>query len=92
MTSCVNNAPPNLTFKTKNSLSTFDFKKGSIIKFIKAHQGLNDMVEDLSSWLNYESFQYQNLHILFKKCLEKECFPSEWKKANIASPYKKGDM
>ena len=31
------------------------------------------------------------LHILFKNYLEKDCFPNEWKKANTASAYKKGD-
>ena len=31
------------------------------------------------------------LHILFKNSLENECFPSEWKKANIVLAYKKGD-
>ena len=31
------------------------------------------------------------LHILFKNCLENECFPNEWKKANIVHGHKKGD-
>ena len=27
--------------------------------------------------------------ILFRSCLESECFPKEWKKANIVPVYKK---
>ena len=31
------------------------------------------------------------MHILFKNCLDKECFPNEWRKVNIVPAYKKGD-
>ena len=33
----------------------------------------------------------KHLHILFRNCLEKECFPNEWKKANVVPSFKKGD-
>ena len=29
------------------------------------------------------------LLIIFKKCLEKGCFPNEWKKANVVPVHKK---
>ena len=31
------------------------------------------------------------LLIIYKKCLEKGCFPNEWKKANIVPVHKKDD-
>ena len=31
------------------------------------------------------------LAILFRNCLESECFPKEWKKANIVPVHKKHD-
>ena len=31
------------------------------------------------------------LLIIYKKCLEKGCFPSEWKKANVVPVHKKND-
>ena len=35
-------------------------------------------------------FNIKPLHIIFKNCLENECFPNEWKKANAVPAYKKG--
>ena len=32
---------------------------------------------------------WKPLHIIFKKCLENECFPKEWKKENMVSVYKR---
>ena len=32
------------------------------------------------------------LHNLLKNCLEKKCFPNEWKKLNIVPAYKKEDQ
>ena len=31
------------------------------------------------------------LLMIYKKCLEKGCFPNEWKKANVVPVYKKND-
>ena len=34
---------------------------------------------------------YKALNLIFKSCLKTGQFPSEWKKANVAPVFKKGD-
>lgn len=75
-------------------LSTFDFKLGDIIKFVKAldpnkaheHDGISIHMIKLCAF-SISMF----LHILPKNCLENECFHNLWEKANIVPAYKKGD-
>ena len=43
----------------------------------------------LLEWYKYVLLQSQNL--LFRNCFENECFPKEWKKANIEPVHKKTD-
>ena len=92
----VNNSslPTNVTFEIEKRLSTFDFSTGNILKFIKAlnpnkahgHDGISIRMIKLCAFSISKP-----LHILFKNSLENECFPGEWKKANIVLAYKKGD-
>ena len=92
----VNNSslPTNLTFETENRLFTFDFGTGDIINISKA------LVPNKAHRYDRISIRMiklcalsisKPLHILFKNCLENECFPNKWKKASIAPAYKKGD-
>ena len=92
----VNNSclPTNVTFEIENRLSTFDFSTGNILKFIKAlnpnkAHGLDGISIRMIKLCAFSISK--PLHILFKNSLENECFPSEWKKANIVLAYKKGD-
>ena len=67
-------------------LSIFGFSTDDIIKFIKAlgpnkahgHDGISIPMIKLCAFSISKSS-----HTLLKNCLEKECFPNEWKKANI---------
>ena len=86
--------PKMLTFETENRLSTFDFNTDDIVKFIKVldpnkahgHVGISIRMIKLHAFS-----MSKPLHILFKNCLGKECFPNEWKEANNVPSYKKGD-
>ena len=92
----VNNSslPTNVTFEAENKLPTFDLSTGDIIKFIKtldpnkahSHDGISIYM------INLYAFSISKLlHILLKNCLKKEYLPNEWKKANIALTFKKGE-
>ena len=92
----VNNSslPTNVTFETENKLPTFDLSTGDIIKFIKtlgpnkahSHDGISIYM------INLYAFSISKLlHFLLKNCLKKEYLPNEWKKANIALTFKKGE-
>ena len=86
--------PTALTVETENRLSTTDFSTGDTIKFIKAldpnmahgRDRISIRIIKLCSFLISKP-----LHIIFRNCFENECFPNEWKKANIVPAYKKGD-
>ena len=86
--------PTTLTVETESRLSTTDFSTDDIIKFIKAlepntahgRDGISIRMIKLCAFLISKP-----LHIVFKNCFENECFPNEWKKANIVPAYKKGD-
>ena len=41
-------------------------------------------------WWTHESI-YKPLNLIFKSCSETGQFPSDWKKANVAPVFKKGD-
>ena len=84
--------PSNISFETEESLSTFEIVSGDVVKIIrlldpnKAH-GHDEisirMIKICSSLIS------KPLAILFRNCLESECFPKEWKKANIVPAHKK---
>ena len=84
----------NLTFETKNRISTFDFSTGDIIKFIKAlnpNKAHGDNGISIRMIKLCPSSISKPLHIVFKNCLENERFPDEWKKTIIVPAYKIGD-
>ena len=85
--------PTNLFFETKNRL---DFSTGNIIKFIKALDPIDPNKahghNGISICMKLCAFSISKfLNVVFKNCLENDCFPNEWKKANIVPAYKKGD-
>ena len=61
-----------------------DFNTGDIIKFIKALDPNKAHGYDGIPIHMYKLYAFsisKPLDILFKNCLEKECFPKEWKDA-----------
>ena len=82
-----------LVFETTERTSSFDISKDEIIKIIRSldpdkaheHDGISIRMLKLCA-----SSISKPLFLLFKHSLENECFPSEWKKANIESIHKKG--
>ena len=90
-----NNAiPANTSFVTEERLSTFQICSGDIVKFIrsfdpnKAHG--HDEITICTIKMSTSSIS-NPLAILFRTCLQNECFPKEWKKANIVLVHKKHD-
>ena len=86
--------PNNLVFETTERISSFDISKDEITKIIrsldpnKAHgyDGISIRMLKLCA-----SSISKPLFLLFKHSLENDCFPNEWKKANIVPIHKKGD-
>ena len=86
--------PANISFETDERLSTFEICSSDIVKIIrsldsnKAH-GHDEisirMIKICASSIS------KPLAILFRNCLESECFPKEWKKGNIVPVHKKHD-
>ena len=86
--------PANTSFVTEERLSTFEIYPGDIVKIIwsldpnKAH-GHDEkticMIKICAASIA------KPRAILFRNCLESECFPKEWKKANIVPVHKKHD-
>ena len=78
--------PANTSFLTEEGLSTYEICPSDIVKLLrsldpnKVH-GHNEkailMLKMCASSIT------KLLAILFRNCLESECFPEEWKKANI---------
>ena len=90
-----NNAiPANTSFVTEERLSTFQICSGDIVKFIrsfdpnKAHG--HDEITICTIKMSTSSIS-NPLAILFRTCLQNECFPKEWKKANIVLVHEKHD-
>ena len=86
--------PPNITLATEQKLSTLEFCTDDIVKIIKlldpnkAH--VHDEISIRMIKLCATSIS-KPLSILFRNCLENQCFPKEWKKANIVPIHKKSD-
>ena len=84
--------PPNITFAIEQKLSTLEFCIDDIVKIIKlldpnkAHG--HDEISIRMIKLGATSIA-KPLSILFRNCFENQCFPKEWKKANIVSVHKK---
>ena len=93
--SLVNNnseLPSVLTKKTRKLLSTVEFPTNDILKIIrnlnpnKVHG--HDVISIRMLKICDESI-CKPLRIIFRSCLENGTFPSEWKKANVVSVFKK---
>ena len=86
--------PPNITFATEQKLSTLEFCTDDIVKIIKSldpnkahgHDEISIRMIKLCATLISKP-----LSILLRNCFEKQCFPKEWKKANIVPVHKKND-
>ena len=84
--------PKNTAFETENRLSAFEFSISDIIKVIrafylsKAHGHDEISIHIIKSCASSIS---KTLHIIFKNCLEKECFHKEWKR--VVPVYKKSN-
>ena len=83
---------PNITFATEQKLFTLEFSTDDFVKIIKsldpnkAH-GYNEisirMIKSCATSIA------KPLSILFRNYFENQCFPKEWKKANIVPAHKK---
>ena len=86
--------PSDLNFETAERISSFDISKDKITRIIKSldpnkahgHDGISIRMLKLCA-----SSISEPLFLLFEHSLENECFPNEWKKANIVPIHKKGD-
>ena len=78
--------PNDLVFETTERISSFDIYKDEITKIIRSldpnkahgHDGTSIRMLKLCA-----SSISKPLFLLFKHSLENECFPNEWKKANL---------
>ena len=86
--------PNDLVFETPERILSFDISKNKTTKIIRfldpnkthGHDEISIRMLKLCA-----SSISKPLFLLFKHSLENECFPNEWKKANIVPTYKKGD-
>ena len=76
--------PNYLVFETTEIISSLHISKDEITKIIRS---LDTKMMELHSHIKIK----HSLDILFKHSLENQCFPNEWKKANIVPIHKKGD-
>ena len=84
--------PPNITFATDQKLSTFEFCTDDFVKIINSldpsrahgHDEISIQMIKLCT-----SSIAKPLSILFRNSFENQCYPKEWKKANIAPVHKK---
>ena len=84
--------PPIMTFATEQKLSTFEFCTDDIVKIIKSLDTNKAHVHDEVSIRMIKlcaSSIAEPLSVLFSNCFENQCFPKEWKKANIVPVHKK---
>ena len=84
--------PPNITFATEQKLSTLEFCTYDIVKIIKSldpnkARGHNEI--SIRMLKLCATSIAKPLSILFRNCFENQCFPKEWKKANIVPVHKK---
>ena len=81
----------NTGFVTKEKFSTFEICSGVIVKIKrslelkKAHENDEICIRMIKMYTSSISKP------LFRNCHENECFPKEWKKANIVPVHKKHD-
>ena len=93
--STVNNSssvPENISFETGKRLSTFEVSNDDIVKFIRSLDPNKANVHDgiLISMLKLCNTSIAKpLTVLYKNCLDKECFPQTWKKAKKVITEKK---
>ena len=86
--------PNNQTIEIVNRLSDINIDTDTIIKLIrsldpnKAHGCDGISIRMLKLCATSIS---KPLHILFNNSVRNECFPNEWKKANVILVHKKGD-
>ena len=86
--------PPNITCATEQKLSTLEFSTDDIVKIIKSldpnkahgHEEISIRMIKLCATSIAKPFS-----ILFRNCFESQCFPNEWKKANIVPVHKNND-
>ena len=86
--------PCELKLLTKHTLNSCDFSETDILQIInsldsnKTHG--HNMISIRMLKLSGKAI-CRPLNIIFKKCLSKGTFPSEWKKGNVVSIHKKDD-
>ena len=70
-----------ICFETEKRLATFEICLDDIVKIIRS---LNPNKAHGHDEISIRIYPYgKPLAILFRNCFESECFPKEWKKANI---------
>ena len=86
--------PTHMQYLTNNRLSSVAFSQDDIAKIIQnltsgkvqGHDNISIRMLKICG-----SAIYKLLAIIFKQCVDKGIFPSEWKKGNIVPIHKKGD-
>ena len=84
--------PPNITFAMKQKLPTSEICTDNIVKIIKsldpnkAHENNEISIQMIKLCASSIA---KPLSILVRNCFKNECFPKEWKKANIVPVLKK---
>ena len=84
--------PANTSFVIKERLSTFEICPGDIVNIIRSLDPDKIHGHDKKTIRMIKmcaSSIAKPLAILFRNCLESECFPKEWKKANLVPVHKK---
>ena len=86
--------PSFLHSKNDKSLSNITFTEKDIEKVI---QNLDSSKSHRHDMISMSMFKIcgksitKSLLIIYKKCLEKDCFPNKWKQANVALVHKKNE-
>ena len=78
--------------KTEKSLSKITFTEKDIEKVVQSLDSNKAYGHDMISIYMLKMCGkpiIKPLRIIYKKCLEKGCFPNEWKKANVVPVHKK---
>ena len=86
--------PTNLAPRTDQSLTSINFSQDDILKII---QNLNPNKAHGPDKISIRMIKIcgkslcKPLEMIFKSCIKKGEYPSEWKKANVVPVHKKGD-
>ena len=86
--------PPNITFATEQKLSTLEFYRDDIVKIVKSLDPKKAHGYDERSIPMIKlcaTSIAKPLPILFRNNFKNQCFPKEWKKANIVPVHKKNE-